>query len=259
MVVGVGQHHGDAACGGDPGGLQLGGHPAGAHGGADPGGVDLQVVHVGHLGDPLRARFRRVPGVEGVHVREQHQRVGPHQVGDQCGQPVVVAEPDLVRGDGVVLVDHGDGAELEQPGEGAQRVAVVGLAGEVVDGEQHLADHQRVRGEQGVVALDQQPLTHGRRRLLTGQVAGPMPHAERGHAGRDRAGGDQDDVAPGLPEPGQGADQLVHPVGVQPAASGQRRRADLDHDPLGVRDPLPAAHRSSSSSTGSADTSSWPA
>ena len=57
-----------------------------------------------------------------------------HQVGDQRREPVVVAEPDLVGGDRVVLVDDRQHAELEQLGEGAVGVAVVRAPGHVVDG-----------------------------------------------------------------------------------------------------------------------------
>ena len=68
------------------------------------------------------------PGVGGEQagrVGEQHEQVGVDQVGDEGGEPVVVAEADLVVGDGVVLVDDGHHAELEQPGERAAGVQVL--------------------------------------------------------------------------------------------------------------------------------------
>ena len=55
-------------------------------------------------------------------VGEQHEQVGAHEVRHQRGEPVVVAVADLVVGDGVVLVDHRDDPEVEQP---AQRLAGV--------------------------------------------------------------------------------------------------------------------------------------
>ena len=55
-----------------------------------------------------RAGPTRLAGVEAVDVGQQHQRVGTDQVRDECGEPVVVAEADLVRGDRVVLVDDRD-------------------------------------------------------------------------------------------------------------------------------------------------------
>ena len=44
-------------------------------------------------------------------VGEDHQRVGFDQIGDQRAERVVVAEPDLVDRDGVVLVDDRDHAQ----------------------------------------------------------------------------------------------------------------------------------------------------
>ena len=62
-----------------------------------------------------------VGGVEPVEVGEEHEDVGAHQVGDQRGQAIVVTETDLVVGDGVVLVDHRDAAQLQQAHEGLAR------------------------------------------------------------------------------------------------------------------------------------------
>ena len=50
----------------------------------------------------------RVGGEQAGRVGEQHEQVGADQVGDERGEPVVVAEADLVVGDGVVLVDDRD-------------------------------------------------------------------------------------------------------------------------------------------------------
>ena len=70
-------------------------------------------------GSPARARAHerrrriapRIGRVEALLVGEQHQHVGFDQVGDQRAERVVVAEADLVGGDGVVLVDDRDHAE----------------------------------------------------------------------------------------------------------------------------------------------------
>lgn len=161
------------------------------------------------------------------------------QVGDEGGEPVVVAEPDLVGGDGVVLVDDRQGAHGQQLVERAVGVAVVGAAADVVGGEQHLADADAVPGEGGGVAGDQQALADAGGGLLPGQVAGAARQAERREPGGDRAGGDEDHLAvrAGL---GQDVDEGVHPVGVQPARGrGQRRGADLHHDPAGLHHVLP--------------------
>ena len=159
---------------------------------------------------------------------------------DQRGQPVVVAEPDLVRGHRVVLVDDGQDPEFEQPAQGALGVAVVRAAHQVIGAQQHLAGADPVPGERGGVPGDQQALSHARGGLLGGQVTGPARQPQRGQPGRDGPRRDQDDLAaaagPGGERVGQGRD----PVLVDPAPrGGQRRRAHLDHERAGGRDPRP--------------------
>ena len=117
-----------------------------------------------------------------------------HEVGDQGGQPVVVAEPDLAGGDGVVLVHDRQHAELEQLGEGLVGVAVVAAPGHVVGGEQHLSGDEAVGGELLGVAVHEQALADCRGCLLGGQRAGAALQAERRESGRDRTGRDQDDL-----------------------------------------------------------------
>ncbi len=104
---------------------------------------------------------------------------------DQRREPVVVAEADLARGHGVVLVDDRDDAELEQPGEGLVRVAVVAAPGDVVDGQQHLADDEAVAREPLGVAGDRarparrwpRPAGSRRSRGRRSRPSGPRPAA----------------------------------------------------------------------------------
>ena len=63
----------------------------------------------------------RIGGVHAVHVRQQHEHVGADTVRDQGSEPVVVAVPQLVVGDGVVLVDHRHTTQLQQPIDGVAR------------------------------------------------------------------------------------------------------------------------------------------
>lgn len=170
--------------GGDLGRLDLGDHAAGA----DPGlarAADLDAFEVlgpVHVLDAGAGGARGVAVVEAVHVGEEDQQVGADQVGDEGGEPVVVAEADLVGGDGVVLVDDGERAEGEQLVEGAVGVAVVGAAAGVVAGEQHLAHADAVPREGGGVAGDEQALADAGGGLLAGEVAGAAREAERGEA-----------------------------------------------------------------------------
>ena len=137
----------------------------------------------------------RVAVVDAVDVGEQDQRVGPGDVRDQRGQPVVVAEPDLLGGDRVVLVHDRQRAERQQPLHGLLGVAVVAAPGQVVGGQQHLADGDLVPGEGVGVGLHQPELADAGGRLGGREVAGPAAQTQRGQPGGDRARGDQHDLA----------------------------------------------------------------
>ncbi len=85
-------------------------------------------------------------------------RSAPIEVGHERGDAVVVAEADLVVGDGVVLVDDRHHPELEQPQQRAAGVEVLAALDEVEGGEQHLAGHQAVAAELVVVDLHEAAL-----------------------------------------------------------------------------------------------------
>ena len=198
---------------------------------------------VAHGVDQLRGAGARVAVVDAVDVGQQDERVGPGDVRHERGEPVVVAEPDLLGGDRVVLVDDRQRAEGEQPVDGLLGVAVVAAAGQVVGGQQHLADGDVVPGERVGVGLHQPQLADARRRLGGGQVAGPAAHAQRRQTGGDRAGGDEDDLAARGPHRAEDVDQRRQPRGVEAAGQRrQRRGADLDHDPPGARDRRAGGH-----------------
>jgi hypothetical protein len=94
------------------------------------------VVELDDLLDERRPGVEaRVGGEQARRVGQQHQQVGLDQVRHECGDPVVVAEADLVVGDGVVLVDHRHDPEFEQAGEGAACVQVLGPHEEVQRGQ----------------------------------------------------------------------------------------------------------------------------
>ena len=200
-------------------------------------GDALQVGAVLHPADPARPWVAGIEVVEPVHVRQQDQRAGPDHVRDQGGQPVVVAKPDLVGGDRVVLVHHGQDAQFEQPVQGPLRVAVVRAAHQVVRGQQDLPGLHLVPGERGRVHGDKQALADARGRLLGGQVPGPAGQPKRRQARRDRPGGDQHHLGTRAHLVGEHPGQRRDPALVDPAVGGgERGRADLDHDPAGGGD-----------------------
>ena len=111
------------------------------------------------------------------------------------------------RGHRVVLVDDRDDPELEQAVQGPLGVAVVAAAHQVVRGQQHLADAEAVRAERLGVAGDEQSLPDAGCRLLGRQVLWALGEPQGGHAGRDRAGGDEQHLLAAAGTVSEGADQ----------------------------------------------------
>ena len=107
---------------------------------------------------------------------------------DEGREPVVVAEPDLVRRHRVVLVDDGKDAQTEQALHGALRVTARSRMLEVARREQHLTGDDAVAGEALLIAVDQHVLAHGGGGLLRRQVGGARVQLEVRHPGRDRTG-----------------------------------------------------------------------
>ena len=199
----------------------LGSHAAGAEPAAGAGhGDDVEVGRRVHVAQQAGAGRRGIAVVQPVDVGEQHQRVRADQVGDQRGEPVVVAEPDLVGGHGVVLVHHRHHAEPEQPLQRALGVAVVRAADHVVGGEQHLPDGLPVAGERRARTLRRAAAGRPRRPPAgwRGRGAGGRARAARARPRSPR----RTPARPGCPRRRrrQRVDQRVEPGRVQSA--GQR-------------------------------------
>ena len=241
-----GREHGrDARLRRDQCRVDLGGHPPGPHAtGSDLACLDaVQVLRGAHLSDLRGTALAGIPVVQAIHVGQQDQRVRPGDVGDERRETVVVAEPDLVGGHRVVLVDDRDHAQFQQSLQGALRVAVMAAPHDVIGGQQHLSGADAMQGEGSRVPGDQQPLPDARRRLLGGEVPGPLAQPQRGQSGRDRTRGHQEHLP-----------AIVHPVRERRDQRGdaclvdgtavrrQRGRADLDHDPARGRNVLACSH-----------------
>ena len=217
------EHHRDARTGGDPSGLDLGDHAAAADAGASwlAEGDAVEVRRTRHVGQQSGTRPARIAVEEALDVGEEHQQVGVDEMGHQRSEPVIVTEPDLVGGDGVVLVHDRHHTEIEQGTQRAVRVAVVAAPDHVVRSEQHLADRQAMPGERRGVPGQEQPLAHAGARLLGGKVARAPWQAKRRQTSGNRPRRHQDDLDTGAPSPGEDVDQGVHPIAVE--TTGSRR------------------------------------
>ena len=140
----------------------------------------------------------RVGGEEPGRVGEQDEHVGVHEVRHERREAVVVAVANLVVGHGVVLVDYGNHAEIEEAPQRVTRMEVLRSHAEVVRGEQHLAREQPVLPEDRADPCHEQRLPDRGDRLEQTRCrwdGSPRPSA--GRPGRDRAGAHEHDlVAP---------------------------------------------------------------
>ncbi len=100
-------------------------------------------------------------GVEAVDVGQQHEAVGGDHGGDARRQPVVVAVADLGRRDRVVLVDHGNGLEIEQRLDGVTRVEVAAALLGVAERQQDLRGYEPAGPRQLLVGMRQADLPDG--------------------------------------------------------------------------------------------------
>ena len=134
--------------------------------------------------------------VEAVDVGEDNQQVGAHQVADEGGQVVVVAEFELefIGGHGVVFVDDGHHPPLEQGEQGIAGVeeALAGL--QVVVGQEDLGHLEAEAGEGLFVGQHQGALAGGGHRLLLRDAGGTAAQAQFAAARGDGPGGDDDEL-----------------------------------------------------------------
>ena len=160
---------------------------------------------------------------------------GVDQVGDQRGEAVVVAEADLVVGDGVVLVDHGNDAEVEQAQDRPACMQVLLAHTEVERREQHLARRRprdpRTRCRSTCMSR-LWPTADTACRVCASRGRRVAVQLQGGQTGGDRARGDRDDTA--CPSSRRAATSLQNEATassrISPSRVGDRRGADLAHD-----------------------------
>ena len=210
----------------DPRGADLRGHAAradaarGAPG--DRRGFPLDVAHHRY---PHAVRVAHA-----LDIREDDQRIGRDQVADQRRELVVIAEPDLLGCDRVVLVDDRHAAVIEERAQREPRREEAPAIAEVVVGEQHLPDLDAVRTERVLPVLHQPRLPDRGRGLQARQLGRASRELEPRHAERDRTRRHDHDLDAALAE----REHLVRDHGrAARRCFGDQPAAALDDDPLG--------------------------
>ena len=230
----------DSRPGRDDRGLDLGRHATEANAASTPPASTSASLPAPHLGHEPRVRTARVTGVEPSTSESSTSASACDEMSHECSQPIVVAEADLVRGDGVVLVhDRGDSQRQQAfqafdwhcgsdpAGRGRRRSAAPARPAA-------RGGRTTPRSARRAAAGRRSPRPAGSRDRVVGPAtrAGRCP--PRSHprtpgrlAGRRRAG-----------RPARR--RAVEPRRIEPAGRRERRRADLDDDPVRSRDRFPA-------------------
>ncbi len=224
----------DAAAGakGDLGGGDLGDHAAG---GGDVGRAAGHGLDLGRDFFDDRDDFAGALQVdEAGGGGEDDELLGVDEAGDEGGEGVVVAELDLGGADGVVFVDDGDDAVADELLEAGLHAEVAGAGAEILVGEQDLGDGRAAGIEAALPGLHEQALADGGAGLFAGDVGGLFLESEAAHAEADGAGGDDDDLDPGVAQAGDAGGERADALRIQLAdTGGEHAGAELDDDAAG--------------------------
>src|SRR6056297_4191814 len=191
LVFAAGQQYRAAAGRGNARGRDLADHAAGAEtGGLGAAGkrfdAGVDDRNVGHQPGPVAAP--RIGIEQAVDIAEQHQQLCACQQRHARAQAVVVAEPDLAGRDGVVFVDDGHDAAIQQCLDGIARVEEPAAVFQVVEREQKLGGAAPAIGPGFGPGLGQPDLADRGSGLGFGQAGRPARDAERRAPQGDGAG-----------------------------------------------------------------------
>ena len=235
----VADDHGDAGHHEHARGFDLGDHAARAHRGTGSAGnrQDLR-PNAFHMGNELGVGVRvRITVVKAIDIREDDHEVGIDQARGQRGERVVVAELDLLDGNGVVLVDDGHHAQLQQAQKRVAGMQIRMAICRIAAGEQHRGGDDAVGREHLGIRRGQSRLPNRRRRLQARHVAGALLDTQGLKAARDGGRRHDDGLPAGRPHlrdlVGKRRQVLVIDAALR---RGERRRTDLyDQAPCGAR------------------------
>ena len=173
----------------------------------------------------------RIGGIEAVNVGQRHTQVRRNQAAHEGRERIVVAELDLVDGDGIVLVDDRHHAELHEAQQGIARVQVGRATRRIVAREQHERGEQVARMELLVVGRRDDALAGRGAGLQARQIADRLAiEAQHGIAAGNGAGAHHDqapaELAQGRGLIGKPADKGAVDLAI---GANHRGRADLYH------------------------------
>ena len=188
-------------------------------------------------GDELRRGIAvRVGREQTVDVRKQDEEVCPDRPGDDGGQRVVVANAQLLRGDGVVFVDDRQRAQLQQPCESVVEVFRALRRLDVVRCDEQLRHDVVVLRVELIINVHQLALADGRSRLLAGNILRPLGQRQLADTHGDGTGRYQHQLMPCIFEIAADLAQLLHAADVQiPRRVRERGRPQLEYDSHGSR------------------------
>ena len=153
----------------------------------------------------------RIGRIQAVHIREEEQAIRADHLRDAGREPIVVTVTDLFRRDGIVFVDHRDGAERDEGFQGSPGVEIPAPLFGVARGKQHLGHRNVVPRKRILPGMGQPNLARCGGSLALVQTQRTSAEPEVPAAEGDRPGGHQHHFLSPGPETNQIGYQGLEP------------------------------------------------
>ena len=233
-IIRVTDDHVRSTVRGNPGRCQLRRHAAGSHiaAGASAHANQLR-CNFFHQADKFCLRILvGILGIQPVNVGHEDQQIRADEGCYNGRKPVIITKLNLMGRHGIVLVDHRNCPQAQKLLEGILGIDPGILVGHGILCQKHLRRNVVVLGKDPLVHHHEPRLAHSRVSLLLGNGLGAFLSAQGLPSGRNRAGGNQNDVFPLSLQITNDADQLFNLKEIQLPGlfMGQGRRTDLNYN-----------------------------